>query len=530
MSLFDEPLASRSLIAPAPPPDLTGSISKLDDQYSECGSFGDVYRCNYKTNSGIKEVAVKAFRFKFTVVEGDGIGSDRSVKMVRRELGIWRRLEHDNIVPFLGVVYGFGRQECASLVSSWMPNGTLQRFLAEQDGELTVDRRLQLLLDIANGLDYLHSFPIIHGDLNSNNVLLDANFNARLADFGYASLMGETPEALAYLQMSTMRPGTIRWAAPEQISLDTEETAQSTTKSDIYSFGNIALQASPTTHSDSYSQWCIGVLWQTTVGKRPSRPQSRLMDDQYWHFIELCWANVEERPPARHIVSVLQHFLSPRPHPLLHGEFEQLDNRLPTSDDSSWPPIIADVDDTSYWQPPLAYDGLAALVQLISGQSTSGSSSLHPMDVRNRTNDVDDTLNPYDSRNEQVDNENDGSTGSKPHPRNHFVGIDTLSQLMPDNDPPPTAQMYSPTKLMPNNNPMNKTHNRIVLNNYLQEVCRDTQRLTWDVSGKGPGHMVTWLGIAYLDGVEWGRGQGPSRGAAMEAAAERVLNKLGVGR
>ncbi|KAF9242605.1 kinase-like domain-containing protein [Melanogaster broomeanus] len=238
------------LLTPGPPPDLTGSIFKLGDQYSECGSFGDVYRCNYKMNSVTKEVAVKALRFKFTVVEDDGNGNDRSARMVRRELGIWRRLEHDNIVPFLGIVYRFGRHDCASLVSLWMPNGTLQKFLAEQDGKLTVTCQLHLndvcqLLDIANGLVYLHSFPVIHGDLTCNNVLLDAHFNARLADFGYASLIGETPEALAYLQMSTMRPGTFRWAAPERVFQNTEETVQPTTKSDIYSFGNIALQASP---------------------------------------------------------------------------------------------------------------------------------------------------------------------------------------------------------------------------------------------------------------------------------------------
>ncbi|KAF9245723.1 hypothetical protein BU15DRAFT_40520, partial [Melanogaster broomeanus] len=71
---------------------------------------------------------------------------------------------------------------------------------------------------------------------------------------------------------------------------------------------------------------------------------------------------------------------------------------------------------------------------------------------------------------------------------------------------------------------------RQALNNYLQEVCKNTRRLTWEISQEGPNHRPTWLAIAYLDGVEWGRGQGPSRGAAMEAAAGCVLNALGVGR
>jgi hypothetical protein len=45
-----------SLIAFDPVPDLTGSIVKLDDQYSEGGSFSDVYRCKHHSSSGTKEV------------------------------------------------------------------------------------------------------------------------------------------------------------------------------------------------------------------------------------------------------------------------------------------------------------------------------------------------------------------------------------------------------------------------------------------------------------------------------------------
>ena len=67
--------------------------------------------------------------------------------MIRRELGIWRRLEHPNIVPFLGIVYGFRRQGHASLVSLWMASGTLQDFLEEHDDRLTITHRLRLVRD-----------------------------------------------------------------------------------------------------------------------------------------------------------------------------------------------------------------------------------------------------------------------------------------------------------------------------------------------------------------------------------------------
>lgn len=64
--------------------------------------------------------------------------------MIRRELGIWSRLSHRNIVPFLGIVYGFGRQGNTSLVSMWMPHGTLHTFLEAHHDQLTVAHRLQM--------------------------------------------------------------------------------------------------------------------------------------------------------------------------------------------------------------------------------------------------------------------------------------------------------------------------------------------------------------------------------------------------
>ena len=80
-------------------------------------------------------------------------------------------------------------------------------------------------------------------------MLLDADYTARLADFGYASLVGSIPEALIYLQRSTVRPGALRWIAPEQV--DPEETFNRTSKTDIYSFGCVALQGRSFTDPDT---------------------------------------------------------------------------------------------------------------------------------------------------------------------------------------------------------------------------------------------------------------------------------------
>ncbi|KAI9570851.1 hypothetical protein HD554DRAFT_2002163, partial [Boletus coccyginus] len=50
-----------------------------------------------------------------------------------RELGIWRRLHHPNVVPFLGIAYRFGMRGAMSLVSLWMPNGLLSHFITKHD-------------------------------------------------------------------------------------------------------------------------------------------------------------------------------------------------------------------------------------------------------------------------------------------------------------------------------------------------------------------------------------------------------------
>ena len=107
-------------------------------------------------------------------------------------------------------------------------------------------------------------------------MLLDEDYTACLADFGYASLVGDIPEALTYLQRSTTRPGALRWIAPEQI--ESEETFSRTTKSDIYSFGCVALQGSSLDEDGRsvLSDVLAGVIRKTTVVGSPARCKCRL--------------------------------------------------------------------------------------------------------------------------------------------------------------------------------------------------------------------------------------------------------------
>ncbi|KIJ64204.1 hypothetical protein HYDPIDRAFT_40439 [Hydnomerulius pinastri MD-312] len=221
------------------PPDLTGQIVKHASIPGVGAGFWDIWRCTHNAASGSVQVAVKALRF-----QADPGLRERSMMFLRREVEIWRRLDHPNIVQFLGIAEGLGYS--MSLVSLWMANGTLDCFLREHDFELELTHRLQLLLDISSGLEYLHSLPLIHGDLSSVNVLVDENHSARLADFGLSTVPGEIPETLGFLE-SSPAAGALRWTSPERYPINLIATgkialAPATEMSDIYSLGSLALQ------------------------------------------------------------------------------------------------------------------------------------------------------------------------------------------------------------------------------------------------------------------------------------------------
>jgi serine/threonine protein kinase len=72
------------------------------------------------------------------------IGTHRQISLeIRRELEIWRRLNHPNVLPFLGITTGFS--PFIALVSQWMPNGTLHQFLLKNNATMTTEFRLQLV-------------------------------------------------------------------------------------------------------------------------------------------------------------------------------------------------------------------------------------------------------------------------------------------------------------------------------------------------------------------------------------------------
>ncbi|KAF9241784.1 kinase-like domain-containing protein [Melanogaster broomeanus] len=217
--------------------------------------------------------------------------------MLCRELSIWARLHHENVLPFYGVAFGFG--PLPAIVGPWVQNGTLGDYLCNNPGLPTLVR-VQLLCEIASGLHYLHSQMVIHGDLTGTNVLIDTSGKAYLSDFGLATIHHEFLGTSFFLSSSR---GNVRWAAPELFEVPEHEGSRSvlcSEETDVYSYGSIMLQA--LSGKVPFSGFRIEqVCGQVSLGRRPPRENywnGQHIPNVHWRFIQHCWNEVPSRRPS----------------------------------------------------------------------------------------------------------------------------------------------------------------------------------------------------------------------------------------
>ncbi|OAX32174.1 kinase-like protein, partial [Rhizopogon vinicolor AM-OR11-026] len=280
------------------PNDLTEFITEGD--YVGSGAFGSVYKHTYKhpERQPVK-VAVKRLNKK----------TDETDEAFWREIGIWKRLRHEYIVPLLGTTTCESR---VSFVSPWMPDGTLHSYIKNLKKDSTTG--YNLLCHVADGLHYLHSESVVHGDLTSKNVLINEKGQACLIDFGLSS-MTKNGERFDYLRLSEKCPGALLWSAPELILYDAGETYVPSPSSDIYSYGCIIYEVL----SGNIPKISLAEIIQ---GNTPSRPKSNDMPDEDWVFILQCWLSL---PSLRPFASQALKFFRTRRGD--HAESREMSNR-----------------------------------------------------------------------------------------------------------------------------------------------------------------------------------------------------------
>jgi len=149
------------------------------------------------------------------------------------EIEILTRLRHNNLVTLYGCTSRCSRE--LLLVYEYIPNGTLADHLhgdRVKDGPRTWPVRLNIAIETAGALAYLHASDIIHCDVKTNNILLDQNFSVKVADFGISRLF---PNDVSHI--STAPRGTPGYIDPKY-----QECYQLTSKSDVYSFGVVLVE------------------------------------------------------------------------------------------------------------------------------------------------------------------------------------------------------------------------------------------------------------------------------------------------
>ncbi|KAK8611552.1 hypothetical protein V6N13_131600 [Hibiscus sabdariffa] len=270
-----------------------------DKELLGAGGFGRVYRGVLPTSK--LEVAVKRVSHE----------SRQGMKEFIAEIVSLGRLRHRNVVQLLGYCRRKGE---LLLVYDYMPNGSLDKYLYNNQPNLTLNwrQRLNVAKGVASGLFYLHQGweqVVIHRDVKASNVLLDGELNGRLGDFGLARLYDHGTEP-----QTTHVVGTLGYLAPEH-----KRTGKATPCTDVFAFGAFLLEVAcgrrPISPSQTeaiilvdwvYSCWCKGDILEA---KDPNLTSDHVAEEvELVLKLGLICSHSEPaaRPTMRHVVQILE--------------------------------------------------------------------------------------------------------------------------------------------------------------------------------------------------------------------------------
>ena len=245
-----------------------------------------------------------------------------------RECETLMSIRHASLLIFYGT--GTMSDNRPFIVTEYMALGSLKTVLADRDRVLGWPARIRLAAQVADGMAYLHSLKIVHRDLKSDNVLLDNDLDAKVADFGTSKLVtasrtrlqtagatGETSfggddqmQSEAFQATMTKGVGTPLWMAPELFVGGTKYGPEV----DIYSFGMImwelATRKVPWAEEIAETQYIyfFGALSKALEdGNRPGVPAEAVqVAPEFVALMQQCWAtDAGVRPAAAAVAAKL---------------------------------------------------------------------------------------------------------------------------------------------------------------------------------------------------------------------------------
>ncbi|MED6198530.1 hypothetical protein PIB30_067272 [Stylosanthes scabra] len=184
------------------------------------GIFGRVYVMNLPSGELVAVKKLANFR-------------NQSSKSLKSEVKTLAKIRHKNIVKILGFCHS---DEAVFLIYEFLNEGSLRDLILRPDFKLEWSVRLKIAIGVAQGLAYLHkdySPRLLHRNVKSSNILLDANFEPKLTDFALDRVLGE---AAFQSTLDSEAPSSC-YIAPEY-----GYSKKATEQLDVYSFGVVLLE------------------------------------------------------------------------------------------------------------------------------------------------------------------------------------------------------------------------------------------------------------------------------------------------
>ncbi|CAN6855063.1 unnamed protein product [Brassica oleracea] len=221
-------------------------------------------------------------------------------KKFQREVMLLSRIQHENIVQFIGACI----EPKLMIITELMEGNTLHKFmLTTRPNPLDLKLSISFALDISRGMEFLNANGIIHRDLKPRNMLLTRDQkHVKLADFGLAR-----EETKGFM---TSEAGTYRWMAPELFSYEAFQNGEKKEydhKVDVYSFA-IVFWELLTNKTPFKGKNNIFVAYAASKNQRPSLDN---LPKEVGSILEACWAaDPKARPEFKEITVSLTKLLT----------------------------------------------------------------------------------------------------------------------------------------------------------------------------------------------------------------------------